>query len=46
MASSWSGRLGLVIAAPQQFHAGFELTGDAQHGELRLSTRWAASWLN
>lgn len=40
MASSWSGRLGLVIASepPQQFHAGFELTGDAQHGELRLST--------
>ena len=40
MAQSWSGRLGLVIASepPQQFHAGFELTGDAQRGELRLST--------
>lgn len=37
---SWSGRLGLVIASdpPQRFHAGFELTGDAQSGELRLSS--------
>ena len=39
-APSWSGRLGLVIASdpPRQFHASFELTGNAQSGELRLST--------
>ncbi|MEZ5608060.1 MAG: lipoprotein insertase outer membrane protein LolB [Burkholderiaceae bacterium] len=37
---SWSGRLGLVIASdpPQQFHAGFDLAGTEQQGELRLST--------
>ena len=36
----WSGRLGLVIASdpPQQFHAGFDLTGDEQRGELSLSS--------
>ena len=39
-AQSWSGRLGLVIASdpPQQFHAGFELTGTEQTGELSLSS--------
>ena len=38
--SSWSGRLGLVIASdpPHQFHAGFDLSGDEQNGELSLST--------
>ena len=38
--SSWSGRLGLVIASepPQQFHAGFELTGSEQSGELQLTS--------
>lgn len=38
--ASWSGRLSLVIASdpPQQFHAGFELTGNEQSGELSLSS--------
>ena len=38
--SSWSGRLGLVVASepPQQFHAGFELTGNEQSGELQLTS--------
>ena len=38
--SSWSGRLGLIIASepPQQFHAGFDLTGTEYSGELRLAS--------
>ncbi len=38
--SSWSGRLGLIIASepPQQFHAGFDLTGTEHSGELRLAS--------
>lgn len=37
---SWSGRLGLVVASdpPQQFHAGFELSGNARSGELSLDS--------
>lgn len=37
---SWSGRLGLTIASqpPQQFHAGFSLTGNAQAGELSFTS--------
>ena len=35
---SWSGRLSLQVDSepPQGFHAGFELLGNAQTGELRL----------
>ena len=34
----WSGRLSLQVDSepPQGFHAGFELLGNAQTGELRL----------
>lgn len=54
----WSGRLSLLVDSepPQGFHAGFELLGNAQAGELRLysplgsalaSARWSAgsAWL-
>lgn len=54
----WSGRLSLQVDSepPQGFHAGFELLGNAQAGELRLysplgsalaSARWSAgsAWL-
>ena len=54
----WSGRLSLQVDSepPQGFHAGFELVGNAQTGELRLysplgsalaSARWSAgsAWL-
>ena len=48
----WSGRLSLLIDSEpaQGFHAGFELSGDARQGELKLfsplgatlaSTRWS-----
>lgn len=36
----WSGRLGLLVASepPQSFHAGFQLSGNAQSGELSLNS--------
>ena len=36
----WAGRLGLVVASepPQSFHAGFELRGNPQAGELSLTS--------
>ena len=36
----WSGRLSLQVESdpPKQYSAGFELSGDAQAGELRLSS--------
>ena len=38
--SSWTGRLGLTIASepPQSFSAGFSLNGNAEAGELSLSS--------
>jgi outer membrane lipoprotein LolB len=38
-AQSWSGRLALQVDDPraQSFAAGFELTGDAQSGEMKLT---------
>ncbi len=38
--SSWNGRLGLTIASepPQSFSAGFALNGNAQAGELNLTS--------
>ena len=52
-AGPWSGRLSLQVESepPQGFHAGFELLGSAQAGELKLytplgatlaSARWSA----
>lgn len=39
-AERWSGRLGLLVASepPQSFHAGFQLSGNAQAGELSLTS--------
>ena len=39
-AGPWSGRLGLTVAAepPQQFSAGFSLSGGPQAGELSLTS--------
>lgn len=38
--SSWTGRLGLTVASepPQSFSAGFSLNGNAEAGELSLSS--------
>ena len=38
--NQWSGRLGLLVASepPQSFHAGFQLSGNAQAGELSLNS--------
>ncbi|WP_423460237.1 hypothetical protein [Ottowia sp. VDI28] len=38
--TSWSGRLGLRVASepPQSFSAGFSLNGNAQAGELSLTS--------
>lgn len=41
----WSGRLSLQVESepPQGFHAGFELSGSAQAGELKLHTPLGAT---